>query len=82
MKLSELESSEQFDTSKVSECIGELEQVLAKHNMNVGELLLVYGNLGYKLGANLRKACYDAQFISEPTDTEILEFLLNQFKLM
>jgi hypothetical protein len=75
MKLSELQSSNQFDTEKVSKCISELEQVLAKHDMNVGELLLTYGNLGYKLGANLRKACYDASFVSEPPDTEKLNEL-------
>lgn len=75
MKLSELEQSELFDTDKIGQCIADLEQVLTKHSLNVGELLLCYGNLGYKLGANLRRACYEVDFISEPPNTERLNQL-------
>ena len=75
MKLSELEQSELFDTDKIGQCISDLEQVLTKHNLNVGELILTYGNLGYKLGANLRRACYDKDFISEPPNPEELNKL-------
>jgi hypothetical protein len=75
MKLSELEESESFNTNKITECMSELEQVFAKHNMNVGELLLTYGNLGYKLGANIRRSCRDKNFISEPPNPEELNKL-------
>lgn len=75
MKLSELEQSELFDTEKISQCIADLEQVLTKHNLNVGELLLCYGNLGYKLGANLRRAYRDKDFVSEPPNVELLNQL-------
>lgn len=75
MKISELEQSDLFDTEKISQCISDLEQVFSKHNLNVGELLLCYGNLGYKLGANLRRAYRDKDFISEPPNTEKLNQL-------
>lgn len=75
MKLSELQDSDLFDTDKIGSCIADLEQVLTKHNLNVGELLLTYGNLGYKLGANLRRNCRDDSFVSEPPNVELLNEL-------
>lgn len=75
MKLSELKSSKEFDTERVQECLQQMEEILASTNLNVGEILLLYGNLGYKLGANLRRAIYDKDFISEPPNIEELNKL-------
>lgn len=66
---------EEFDNDKISACIRDLEQVLAKHSMSVGELVLAYGNLGYKLGANIRRQTMDKNFVSEPPDIELLNKL-------
>jgi hypothetical protein len=75
MNLSELESSKEFDTERVQKCLALIENILASTSLNVGELLLLYGNLGYKLGANLRRALYDKDFISEPPNIEELNKL-------
>ena len=75
MKFSELESSKEFDTERVQKCLASIESILASTNLNVGELLLLYGNLGYKLGANLRRAVYDEDFVSEPPNIEELNKL-------
>ncbi len=75
MKIEELQKSIDFDLKKVEECIRSLEKILQDQNLNVGELLLVYGNLGYKMGANLRRALSDPKFKSEPPDLDILNKL-------
>lgn len=41
------------DLDKVSKVHAELIKVFQKYSLNVGELLLVYGNLGYTLGASV-----------------------------
>jgi hypothetical protein len=65
----------EINNDAVGQTIQDIEAVLSKANLTVGELLLVYGNLGYRLGANLRRACYDDKFVSEPPNLEKLNKL-------
>jgi len=75
MKIEELKESEDFDLEKVTHLIQEVEKMLSEQSLNVGELLLFYGNLGYKVGANLRRELFDKDFKSEPPDTDLLNQL-------
>jgi len=71
MKIEELEKSDQFDTEKIKQCISDLEAVLQKYNFEVGELVLVYGNLGYKLGQNIAREVYNREFSGTPDIDEL-----------
>ncbi len=42
-----------FDDERVAKCHEELVEVIRKYNLRVGELLILYGNLGYTLGASI-----------------------------
>ena len=72
MKLEELNEESGLNKEKIEDCISKLEKVLTENNLTVGEILLTYGNLGYKLGASIRKGIYDSRFVSEPPNTEEL----------
>jgi len=56
----------EIENQKIADCVLALEKVLQDQKMTVAELLLTYGNLGYKLGANLRQTIFDKDFVSEP----------------
>jgi uncharacterized protein YejL (UPF0352 family) len=77
MKIQQADSSE-FDTDAMAECLSELELVLQRHKLTVGELLLVCGNLLYKLGANVRRNVYEENFIAEPPPLDAINKLYYQ----
>jgi uncharacterized protein YejL (UPF0352 family) len=49
----DLEKTLQFDPDKCNEMLSELMAIFQKHQPTVGEILTVYGNLGYSLGASI-----------------------------
>jgi hypothetical protein len=61
--------SDTVDEGKVEKTIQKLHAVFNKANLNVQEILLVYGNLGYHLGASL------AGFTNQGPNLEILKKL-------
>lgn len=42
-----------FNEKKVSKCHDDLIKVFQKHGLTVPEIVIVYGNLGYTLGASI-----------------------------
>lgn len=42
-----------FDESKANEALAELIEIFQRKKLTVGEILVVYGNLGYALGASV-----------------------------
>lgn len=44
---------EDEERTSADECLAELYDVFSKYNLRVSELLIVYGNLGYGLGAGI-----------------------------
>jgi len=71
VKIEELEQSEEFSKDKIQECLIELEKVFQKHTLNVGELILTYGNLGYKLGQNISKEVFNRTLPDPPNIDEL-----------
>ena len=49
----DLKETIQFDPDKCNEMLSELMEIFQKHQPTVGEILTVYGNLGYSLGASI-----------------------------
>ena len=47
------EKTLQFDPDKCNNMLSELMKIFQKHQPTVGEILTVYGNLGYSLGASI-----------------------------
>ena len=45
--------SDTFDEDKVSKAHKDIIKIFNKHKLNVGEIVLLYGNLGYTLGASI-----------------------------
>ncbi len=43
----------EFDKDKVAKAHSDLIDVFNKHGLNVGEIIVTYGNLGYTLGASV-----------------------------
>ncbi len=41
------------DNDKISACHTELIDIFQKYKLNIGEILITYGNLGYTLGASI-----------------------------
>jgi hypothetical protein len=44
---------EQVEDNKVSDCLSEIVEVLQKYHFKVNDLLLLYSNLSYTLGASI-----------------------------
>jgi hypothetical protein len=72
-KIKELTTSDELDRDKIEVCIAALEAVFQKHSLSVAELMLTYGNLGYKLGQNIGKQCYDREFSGPPDLDNLLK---------
>jgi len=60
--------SKDISLSKVDKALENLVKVFSKHKLNVKEMLLVYGNLGYTLGASIAGYTDVGPSINELTD--------------
>lgn len=76
-KMEEASTSEDLDVEKIETCISDLEAVFQKHSLTVAEIVLTYGNLGYKLGQNIGRTCYNREFPGPP-DIDKLLTMYNQ----
>jgi hypothetical protein len=54
------------DDKKISACHADLIDMFHKHKLNIGEILITYGNLGYTLGASI-----DGHTGKGPTEEEL-----------
>jgi hypothetical protein len=46
-------TKKQVRENKIEKAISEIKQVFNKHQLNIPEIILTYGNLGYHLGASI-----------------------------
>lgn len=52
-KIETPKKTQNFDPEKCAKLHSELIQLFQKYSINVSELLIIYGNLGYSLGASI-----------------------------
>lgn len=53
MATKEIQKTLAFDPDKTSEALTEIVEVFKKYKLRAGEIAIVYGNLGYTLGASI-----------------------------
>ena len=53
MKVQQMQKTDLCDPEKVEKCLIDMVEVLRKHHMTVGELLLTLGNLSFTVGASI-----------------------------
>lgn len=53
MATEEIQKTLAFDPDKASEALTEIVEVFKKYKLRAGEIAVVYGNLGYTLGASI-----------------------------
>jgi len=53
MELVELPKSDNFDPDKVSDSLDKILEILQTNKLRVGELIILYGMLGYSMGLSI-----------------------------